>query len=152
MWKAFSDCKISCNLWPPYSPDLTTFDFCLWDSIRNTVHKTNLHSLEEVRKNIHVTFQLFPEKNFRELTTTWPAGTLHAFGQDRNIFSMCCSTGKFLLHFLKVILTVIAYCWAKTTFTVCYHCTDAATCGLTGHPLNCSPLGQTGCGTPCTVT
>jgi hypothetical protein len=36
------------------------------------------------------------------------AGTLSAFSQEGNIFSVCCSTGEFLLDFLKVILTAIA--------------------------------------------
>jgi hypothetical protein len=29
-----------------------------------------------------------------------------AFGQEGNIFSICCSTGEFLLDFLQVIITV----------------------------------------------
>jgi hypothetical protein len=73
---------------------------------------------------------------------TMSTGTLSAFGQEGDIFSICCRTGEFLLHFLKVILAAIAYHYAKATFTM-------ANCGLSGHQLGHSPLGQTGCGRPC---
>jgi hypothetical protein len=53
--------------------------------------------------------QQFLVKISRELTLMCSADTLSAVGQDRNIFSICCSTGEFLLYFLNVILTAIAY-------------------------------------------
>jgi hypothetical protein len=54
-------------------------------------------------------FQQFAGKNYRELTTTRSAGTLSAFGQEGNIFSICCSTGEFLLRFLKVYTTAMFF-------------------------------------------
>jgi hypothetical protein len=39
----------------------------------------------------------------RQLTTFF-TGVLGAFGHDDNIFSIYCSTGEFLLDFLKVII------------------------------------------------
>jgi hypothetical protein len=56
--------------------------------------------------------------------TTCSTGTISAFGLYGNIFSICCSTGEFLLDFLKIILTVIAYRLAS--FTDCYPSRDAA--------------------------
>jgi hypothetical protein len=84
--------------------------------------------------------QQFLGKNSRELTTTCFAGTLSAFGQEGNIFSICYSTGEFLLHFMKVIQTTkliveIYATWlkvAKATFTNCYPCKDATCCGPVG--------------------
>lgn len=52
-------------------------------------------------------------RNFRgrpwESTTLCSTGILNAFGQESNTFSIFCRTGEFLLHFLKVILTAVAY-------------------------------------------
>jgi hypothetical protein len=79
-------------------------------------------------------FQQFPGKNSIELTPVYSAGTMSVFGQEGSIFSICCSTGEFLLHFLKVILTVIAYRRAKAAFTDCYLCRDAVGWGLAGRP------------------
>lgn len=53
------------------------------------------------------------------------AGTLSAFSQEIIIFSICCSNGKVLLHFLKDNLTAIAYHRDKATFTDCYPRRDA---------------------------
>jgi len=38
---------------------------------------------------------------------TRSTGILSAFGQEANIFSICCVTGQFLLDFLKVTITAI---------------------------------------------
>jgi hypothetical protein len=105
----FSGRVISCGLWPPCSPDLTPCDSYLWGSLKDKVCKSNPHILEELRSNIRCEIQQFLGKNSRELRPMCFAGTLSAFGQEGSIFSICCSTGEFLLHFLKVILTVISY-------------------------------------------
>jgi hypothetical protein len=136
--EVFTDSIISRGLWPPRSPDLTPCDFYLWESLKDKVCKTNSHTLEELRNNIRREISAISWKNSRELTSSCSAGTLSAFGQESNIFSICCSAGAFLLHFLKAILTAIAYRRAKATFT-------AATCGLTGR----GPLGQTEPGRHC---
>jgi hypothetical protein len=80
----------------------------LWGSLKDKVYKTNPHTLEELRHNTAARFKQFPGKNSRELTTMCSAGTLSAFGQEGNIFSICCSTGEFLLDFVKVVITAIA--------------------------------------------
>jgi len=36
-----------------YIPDLTTCDFLFVGSLKDTAYKTNLHTLEELRNNIH---------------------------------------------------------------------------------------------------
>jgi hypothetical protein len=77
-------------------------------SLKYKVYKTNPHTLEDPRHNTAARFKHFPGKNSRELTTLCSAGTLSAFGQEDNIFSICCSTGEFLLHFLKVVINAIA--------------------------------------------
>lgn len=56
-------------------------------------------------------------------------GTLGAVSQKHNIFSIYCSTVKFLLHFIKVTLTVMHCCQdllPKATITDCYTCRGAA--------------------------
>jgi hypothetical protein len=53
-------------------------------------------------------YQKFPGKNFIQLTPTRSTGTMRATGLDGNIFSIRCSVGQILLHFLKVILTAMA--------------------------------------------
>jgi hypothetical protein len=81
-------------------------------------------------KNQETTSTVTDGSNFQQRTAesmpTCSAGTVSAFRQDGNIFSICCSTGEFLLHFLKIILTVIVYCQTKATSTNCYPFTDAA--------------------------
>jgi hypothetical protein len=89
--EVFNDRVISRGLWPPCSPDLTPCDFYLWGSLRVKVYKTNPHTVEELRYNIRHKIQQFPGKNTRELTCS--TGTLSAFSQEGNIFSICCSTG-----------------------------------------------------------
>jgi hypothetical protein len=53
LWEVFSDHEISRGLWPPHSPDLTPCDFYVWESLKEKVYKTNPHTLEELRNNIH---------------------------------------------------------------------------------------------------
>jgi hypothetical protein len=37
----------------PHLPDITLCDFYLWGSLKDKVYKTNPHTLEELRNNIH---------------------------------------------------------------------------------------------------
>jgi hypothetical protein len=39
-------------LWPAQSPDLTPFDFYLWDNSEDKVYKYNTHMSEELKNNI----------------------------------------------------------------------------------------------------
>lgn len=61
-----------------------------------------------------VRIQHFPENNSRESTSS--AVVLSAFGKKGNIFSMCCSTGEFLLDILKVTITANIF---LASFTDC---------------------------------
>jgi hypothetical protein len=67
--------------------------------------KTNPHTLEELRNNIGHKISTICGEEFRKLTTC-SANTPSAFDQEGKILSICCSTGEFLLDFLKVIITV----------------------------------------------
>jgi len=69
------------------------------------VHKMHPYTLEELRKDIRPRFQPFWGKNSLQLTTSLSAVVPSSFYQDGNIFSICCSYGRFLLDFLKVITT-----------------------------------------------
>ena len=44
--------QIRHGLWPLQSPDLTSYDFYWWKSLKNKVCKTNPHTLEELRYDI----------------------------------------------------------------------------------------------------
>jgi hypothetical protein len=82
----------------------------LWESLKDKIHKTNPH-IGRTKK-----YLLWDFSNFRG----WTAKSQHQrvlqvilieFCQAGNIFSIYCSTGKFLLCFLKVIITAIACHW-----------------------------------------
>lgn len=45
---------ISRSFWPLHFPDLTSCDFYLWVTLKDEVRKTILHTLEELRNNIHI--------------------------------------------------------------------------------------------------
>jgi hypothetical protein len=105
--KVLSDHIISHSLRPPHSYDLTC-DFYLWGSLRVKVCKTNTCTLEEPRNKILSKILEIVRKNSTGLTPACSAGTPSVFSQEGNIFSICCSSGEFLLHFLEVILTAIA--------------------------------------------
>jgi hypothetical protein len=51
--EVFGDHVISHGLWPPHFPDLTLCDFYLWLILKDKVYKTNSHTVEELRNNIH---------------------------------------------------------------------------------------------------
>jgi hypothetical protein len=58
------------------------------------------------------------------------------YSREGSIFSMSCSTGEFLLHYLKV-LTAITDHRAEATFTDCYPCRGTVVRG----PVSC-PQGR----------
>jgi hypothetical protein len=97
------------------------FDFYLCGSLKYRVYKTNPDTLEEPRHNIHCEIITISGEEQQDLTCS--AETLSAFGQEGNIFSICCNTGLFLLNYIKVILTAIAYRIAP--FTDSYPSRDA---------------------------
>ena len=74
-------------------------DFYLQGISKGKVCKINRHTLEEISK--------ISLKQLRMLTTVCSAGLLNAFGREGNICSICHSTGKFLLDFLKVITAIV---------------------------------------------
>jgi hypothetical protein len=86
----------------------------LWGSLKDKVHNTNPHTLEELR-NISHELQQFLGKNSRQQIAC-SACMLTAFGQAGNIFSTCCSTGEFLLDFPKVTVTVNLFSIPSPTF------------------------------------
>jgi hypothetical protein len=108
--EVFSNCIISTGLWPTSSPNLTNYNFYLWRSLKHKVYKTYPYTLEEPRNNIWHEFLQFLGKNSRELTPPCSAGTLIAYAQEGNIYSICFTNGDFFLNFLKVILAETAYC------------------------------------------
>jgi hypothetical protein len=117
------DRVIGRGLWPPGSPHLTACDFYLWGSLKYKVYKTNPHTLEEVRRKIRSEISTISEENLQRVKSLLRGCILLiALGQEGNIFSICCSTGKFLLGFLKIFLTAIDY--RLTSFTGCYPSRD----------------------------
>lgn len=60
---------------------------------------------------------------WKELTTTWSAGTLNLFGKDGSVFSICSSTGEFLIDTLKIIVTANL---CPAPLTDCIACCNAA--------------------------
>jgi hypothetical protein len=71
----------------------------LWGSLKDKVYKTNPHILEELRNDIHCEISAVSREELQRVNMF--SGALSAFGQEGNIFSICCSTGEFLLHFIK---------------------------------------------------
>jgi hypothetical protein len=48
----FCDRIISRSLWPAHSPDLTPYDFHLWDNLKDKVCRTNPQTEEELNEKI----------------------------------------------------------------------------------------------------
>jgi inhibitor of nuclear factor kappa-B kinase subunit alpha len=46
------DSLIGQRLWPASSPDLNPCDFYLWGNLKNNVHSSNLHTVDEFTHNI----------------------------------------------------------------------------------------------------
>jgi hypothetical protein len=42
---------ISSRFWPTCSPNLNPCDFYLWGTVKQTVYRTTLHSIEELKEN-----------------------------------------------------------------------------------------------------
>ena len=88
------------GLWPLHSPDFIRCDF-----YRGEVQKITIAGiLEEIRNYIRREISTISGQEFQRLNTC-SAGVLPAFSREGNVFSFCCSTGGFLLDFLKVIVT-----------------------------------------------
>jgi hypothetical protein len=143
--EAFDDRVISRFLWPPRSTDLTTCDFYLWGSLKENVYKTNLHTMEEVR-NISNDIPTISDEELQRVNNSVFRRHTECIRSGGQRFQHCCSTGEFLLDFLKAIITAIACRLAR--FTDCYPSRDAAfEHGLSnvGPPF----LRQTGQNSPC---
>jgi hypothetical protein len=98
----FSDRAISYGLWPPRSPDLTAYGLYLGESLKVKCINKSPHSGRSQKQH-----PSRDSSNFRGRTPCSEGSlTMREFGQERNIFSICCSSG-YLLHFLKVILTAM---------------------------------------------
>jgi hypothetical protein len=65
-------------------------------------HKAQIHYAGTIP-----TLEELTNKSAAILTTTCSAGILSAFGQEAKLFSICSSTGKSLLVFLRDIITAI---------------------------------------------
>jgi hypothetical protein len=117
------DRVIGRGLWPPLSPDLKPCDFYLWGSLKNKVYKTDPHTLEEVRHDIRREISTVSGEEFQKVNNVFRRYTECIWSGGQH-FSICCSTGEFLLDFIKVITTAIAYRLAP--FTHCYPNRDAA--------------------------
>ena len=59
----FENRIISRGLWPARSPDITACDFYLWGNLKNKVHKTNPHTLDELKQNIRTEIKLLQKLN-----------------------------------------------------------------------------------------
>jgi hypothetical protein len=82
------------------------------------------HSGGIKEKKSDTRFYQYQENNSRGLTSVCSAGTPSVLGQESNISSICCSSGEFLLHFIKVMLIVIYV--TKDYRHLCYSCIAAA--------------------------
>jgi hypothetical protein len=72
------------GLWPLHSPDLTSCDSYLWGILKDKLYKTNPHTLEELKNNIHrenstISKQEHQKVNnvFRSRTHCIPSGRQH---------------------------------------------------------------------------
>jgi hypothetical protein len=91
------------ELWPLHLPDLTPRAFRLWEVLKIKCIGQICTLWRNKETTSGVRFQQLPGMKSRASTTCF-AGILTAFGQEGNIVSTCCSTGEFLLDFLKVIV------------------------------------------------
>jgi hypothetical protein len=96
VWKSLYGCTNRLALWPLYSW-LNNLWLLSVGSLKDTAYKTNLHTLEKLRNNIHSEISMISRELQR--VNMSPTVVLYAFGQKDSIFSICCSTGEFLLDF-----------------------------------------------------
>jgi hypothetical protein len=113
--EVFGDCMISCGLWPPRSLNLTPCDFYFWGSLKDKVYKTNPHTLEELRNNICHEISAVSREELQRVNTSVFHRYTECIRSGGDHFQHMLYTGEFLLHFLKIILTAIAYCQAKAS-------------------------------------
>jgi hypothetical protein len=120
------------DLWPLHS-DLTPRAFYWWGSFKVKMYKTDCHTLEKIRNNIGHEIQQFTGKRTREsIVFRSCTECIRSGGQP---FSTCCSTGEFLLDFLKVIFTANLF---LASFTECWtfrDCVRRNTRGTSGGRL-----------------
>jgi hypothetical protein len=50
---------LSCGLWPPCSPDITLYDFFMWEYLKDEVYRTSPCMKEEMRENIQLGIALY---------------------------------------------------------------------------------------------
>jgi hypothetical protein len=67
----------------------------------------NHHTAEELRKNIRREIATISEEELQRIINDVFCRYMESIRSGGNIFSICCSPGEFLLHFLKIISTAI---------------------------------------------
>jgi hypothetical protein len=85
--------------WPLHSPELTPCDFCLW-GVKKSKSKTNPHTLEELSNDIRREIATIFRQELHRVTNNSSRSCFSAFGQEDNIFTICCGTDKCLLDLL----------------------------------------------------
>jgi len=95
------------------------------------------YTLEEVKNNIRREMSTISRQEFQAVDTDFRPYT--SFGQDGNIFSICCITGQFMLHSLNVITTNLLF----PSFTDCYNSQEST---MTSHSrsVGLEPIFQAG--------
>lgn len=48
----FTDCNVRCELWSPWSPDLTPPDFLLWRFLKERIYSNNPRNMVDLKHNI----------------------------------------------------------------------------------------------------
>jgi hypothetical protein len=96
---------ISRRLWPLFSYNLTPCVFYWCGSLKDKLCKIP-HGMKNYRTVSFTRCQKLPWLNSGELTR-FSAGMPSIFVQEGSIFITCCSSGKYLLAFLKFIITGI---------------------------------------------
>jgi len=88
--------------WPRIRRDLWPLHFLLFvGSLKDKVYKANPHTLEELRNNIRSEIAT-TSVELQTIKPTLSGVMLIAFGHEGYIFSICCSTGEFLLDFVFI--------------------------------------------------
>jgi hypothetical protein len=64
MHNSCGDHITSHKLWPPWSPDVTPWNFYHWEFLKENMYKNRLHPLEELKENTHLYIQVSLKKLF----------------------------------------------------------------------------------------
>jgi hypothetical protein len=78
-------------------PNLATYDFYLWGSLKDEVHKTNPHALEEPRNNICHEVLAICREEFQRVNSSLFCMYTESNQSGGNIFTICCTTGEFII-------------------------------------------------------